>query len=71
MFDQQKELSSLKEQLNSKEKDIDTIKQNNQSTIQTFEASINDLEKYGRRNTVRISGLSFEEENQSSMAAAE
>ncbi|KAH3856517.1 hypothetical protein DPMN_099107 [Dreissena polymorpha] len=54
MYDQAKELVSLQEQLSAKDLKIDILKQLNHSTKQTYEAGINDLEQYGRRNSIYI-----------------
>ncbi|KAH3857654.1 hypothetical protein DPMN_100265 [Dreissena polymorpha] len=62
MFDQAKELASLKEKMNEQTKEIEILKNCNESSKQTYEASLNDLEQYGRRNSVRISGLPKDDE---------
>ncbi|KAH3739411.1 hypothetical protein DPMN_046063 [Dreissena polymorpha] len=71
MFDQAKELASLKQQLSAKDQEINILKQSDHSKNQTYEAGINDLEQYGRRNSIRISALSFDSENQTSIQVAE
>lgn len=71
LFDQAKELASLKEKLTEKDKEIEILKQSNESVKHNHEASINDLEQYGRRNSVRISGLSNDADKQTSTAVTE
>ncbi|KAH3848573.1 hypothetical protein DPMN_090951 [Dreissena polymorpha] len=48
MFDQAKELASLKEKMNEQNKEIEILKKCNESSKQTYEASINDLEQLGK-----------------------
>ena len=71
MFEQAKEVESLKQQIEEKNLEIDLLKQKEQSSEKAHEASLNDLEQYGRRNSVRITGLLNDTENQTSNAVAE
>ncbi|KAH3847747.1 hypothetical protein DPMN_090078 [Dreissena polymorpha] len=71
MFEQAKEVESLKQQIEEKNLEIDLLKQKEQSSEKAHGASLNDLEQYGRRNSVQITGLLNDNENQTSNAVAE
>jgi exosome complex exonuclease DIS3/RRP44 len=71
MFDQAKEVESLKQQLETKNNEIESLKQKEHSSEQAHKASLNDLEQYGRRNNVRITGLPNDIDGQTSQAVAE
>ena len=71
LFDQTKEIETLQKLVKTKNNEIDILKQKLVDANLKHAEQLNDLEQYGRRNSIRIAGLPSDSENQPSAAVAD
>ncbi|KAH3793272.1 hypothetical protein DPMN_146779 [Dreissena polymorpha] len=71
VFEHKNEIDALKKQIKDQKSEIDAMKEKQCEAEFSHVSSLNDLEQYGRRNSIRISGLPNDTDQQSSIDVAE
>ncbi|KAH3772919.1 hypothetical protein DPMN_174266 [Dreissena polymorpha] len=71
VFETKNEIDSLHKIIKEQKSEIDCLKKLQYDTECSQTSGQNDLEQYGRRNSIRITGLSNDSDQQSSMAVAD
>jgi len=71
VFESKNEIDALKRTIKEQRSEIDALKKAQQDAESIHNSSQNDLEQYGRRNSVRISGLANDSDQQTSMVVAD
>ncbi|KAH3798270.1 hypothetical protein DPMN_151867 [Dreissena polymorpha] len=71
VFKCKNEIDALKRTIKEQRSEIDALKKAQQDAESIHNSSLNDLEQYERRNSVRISGLANDSDQQTSMVVAD